>query len=68
MSYVEECAKHGQYHADYICGDCVEDLRAENARLGAALQRIATPKRPDGSYNLSREACERLAREALEAK
>lgn len=31
----------------------------------AALQKIAAPKRPDGTYNLSREACERIAREAL---
>ena len=27
MSYVEHCDKHGQYHADYICGDCHEALR-----------------------------------------
>lgn len=30
-----------------------------------ALLRIAASKRPDGTYNLSREACEQLARDAL---
>lgn len=33
--------------------------------LEEALQMIATPKRPDGTYNLCREACEQLARETL---
>lgn len=43
-------------------------LAVENARLREVLQLIATPKRPDGTYNRSREACEQLAREALEGK
>lgn len=30
-----------------------------------ALELIAAPKRPDGTYNRSREACEQLARETL---
>lgn len=30
-----------------------------------ALELIAAPKRPDGTYNRCREACERLAKEAL---
>lgn len=34
-------------------------------RLEAALEQIAMPPRPDGTYNLSREACEEIAREAL---
>ena len=42
------------------------ELLAYVARLEAALERIAAPKRPDGTYNLSREACEQVAREALE--
>lgn len=43
-------------------------LAVENARLREALQLIATPKRSDGTYNRSREACEQLARDALEGK
>lgn len=35
------------------------------ARLETALEKIAAPRRPDGTYNLDREACEKLAREAL---
>lgn len=35
------------------------------AELEAALQLIAAPKRPDGTYNRCREACERVAKEAL---
>lgn len=38
---------------------------ARALRYEAALERIAAPKRPDGTYNLSREACEQIAREAL---
>lgn len=44
------------------------ELQQENIRLREALELIATPKRPDGTYNRSREACEQLAREALEGK
>lgn len=32
----------------------------------AALTRIATPVRPDGTYNLDRRACELLAKDALQ--
>jgi hypothetical protein len=32
------------------------------------LELIAMPKRPDGTYNRSREACEQLAKEALNYK
>lgn len=34
-------------------------------RYEAALERIAVGKRSDGTYNLSREACEQIAKEAL---
>lgn len=44
----------------------IQYLLEENARLREALELIAMPKRPDGTYNRSREACEQLAREALE--
>lgn len=35
------------------------------AEAEAALHTIATPKRPDGTYNLGREACEAVAQRAL---
>ena len=37
----------------------------ERDALRDALERIATPKRADGTYNLCREACEALARQTL---
>ena len=39
MSYVDHCKKHGQYHGE-ICGECFEDLKAENTKLREALQSI----------------------------
>jgi len=41
------------------------ELVEENSRLRQALELIAAPKRPDGTYNRCREACEALARDAL---
>ena len=38
---------------------------ADRGTLRAALELIAAPMRPDGSYNRDREACGILAREAL---
>lgn len=40
-------------------------LLAKLARYEAALEKIAAPRRPDGTYNLGREACEQIARDAL---
>ena len=40
-------------------------LIARCEELEGVLMRIASPKRSDGTYNLSREACEQLAKEAL---
>lgn len=37
-----------------------------NNKYREALELIAAPKRTDGTYNRSREACEQLAREALD--
>lgn len=34
-------------------------------RYESALEKIAAGKRPDGTYNLSREACEQIAKEVL---
>lgn len=45
--------------------DEVKRRKLQVMELEIALQTIATPKRPDGTYNLCREACEQLAKEAL---
>jgi hypothetical protein len=59
-----QCVTH--HHA---C-DCREqrfrELEARCAEYEHALALIACGKRPDGTYNRGREACERLARETLE--
>lgn len=39
---------------------------ARAADLEGALRLVAAPKRPDGTYNRSREACEELARKVLD--
>ena len=40
-------------------------LELENGRLREALERIAAPARPDGSWTLGRETCALIARQAL---
>ena len=45
--------------------DAPSALIARCEELEGVLRRIAAPRRPDGTYNLSREACEQIAREAL---
>lgn len=35
-------------------------------RLLSTVERIAAGRRPDGTYNLSREACEQIAKDALQ--
>lgn len=62
MSYVEHCEKHGQYHADYICFDCVEDLKEENAKLRTALEKI---EYPGEKSVLTYDYVVKIAREAL---
>jgi hypothetical protein len=42
-----------------------QGLMAQVAQLRGALELIAMPKRSDGTYNRSREACEVLAASAL---
>jgi hypothetical protein len=37
-------------------------------QLESALELIAAPRRPDGTYNRSREVCEQLAHIALSSK
>jgi hypothetical protein len=64
-----------------VAGECIHEIRdaddwveigrREYVRLlecEAALERIAAPRRPDGTYNLSRAACEQIAKDALAAK
>lgn len=45
----------------------LDACQADAARYRQALELIAVPKRKDGTYNRCREACEVLAREALNA-
>jgi len=50
--------------------DVVQDITRLAVNLGeaiAALELIAAPRRPDGSYNRDRAACGSIAREALNA-
>lgn len=48
--------------------DEAEITRLNKALMEAivALNLIAAPKRPDGTYNRCREACEQVARDALD--
>ena len=41
------------------------ELKVENERLKGTLELIAVSKRPDGTYNRCREACEQIAKVAL---
>ena len=43
----------------------LNELKLVLAKYESALELIAAPKRPDGTYNRCREACEELAREVL---
>lgn len=47
--------------------DRIQQLEQRIAKAESALELIATPKRPDGTWNRDREACRVLAAEALEA-
>ena len=40
-------------------------LKAENARLREALELIAAPMRPDGTWNRDRKACQELAKAVI---
>lgn len=58
-------------YANYVCGQNLDlngvnhQLRAINARHHEALDLIAAPERPDGTYNRDRKACQQIARAAL---
>jgi hypothetical protein len=51
-----------------ISDDWLRHTRNEVARLRQALELIACPERPDGTYNRDRRACELLAKDALKAE
>ena len=64
----QEATYYGLVNPEPAFTTSVDERSALIARceeLEGALMRIATPKRPDGTYNLSREACEQIAKEAL---
>lgn len=45
--------------------DALRRLEAERDKLRAALELIAAPQREDGTWNRDREACRRVALDAL---
>lgn len=56
MSYVEYCAKHGEYKGDY-CGDCIEEMQEECSALRRdlasaikALEFYAAEENPIGKF------------------
>jgi hypothetical protein len=66
LEWQDEWAKSVLRNLENLLKDAERRVQ-ELEGLEPALQRIATPKRPDGTYNLGREACEQIARAALEA-
>lgn len=54
------------WRREALLEDTIRALRMRVYELEAALDTIAAPKRPDGTYNLCREACEQLAKKALQ--
>lgn len=54
---------HGEFTQEFLS---LEEHQAILKPLLEALELIAIPKRADGTYNRCREACEELARSALE--
>lgn len=46
--------------------ELIRSMQTRLADTEEVLKLIAAPKRPDGTYNRSREACEQLARECLD--
>lgn len=47
-------------------GKLLDKQRDRCVELEYALNQIASGPRPDGTYNISREVCQKVAREALE--
>ena len=44
----------------------IEALRAQVEQYRAALELIASPIRPDGTWNRDRAACQQIAQEAID--
>lgn len=57
--------KADAWHREALLQDQVKALKLQIMEMEIALETIATPKRPDGTYNYCREACEQIAKEAL---
>jgi hypothetical protein len=57
--------KADAWHREALLQDQVKALKLQVMEMEIALHTIATPKRPDGTYNMCREACEQIAKEAL---
>jgi hypothetical protein len=53
------------YSADQLHAYAAAVSAAENARLRGALELIAAPMRPDGTWNRERLACQQIAVAAL---
>ena len=65
---VERCAKNELADAIRI-GDLINDkyrLQMALDQCRAALELIASPIRPDGTWNRDRAACQQIAREAID--
>ena len=52
-------------HYTLLSNYVIQALQIRCEELEAALERIAAPQRPDGSWNFDREACRQIALEAL---
>lgn len=57
--------KADAWHREALLQDQIKTLKLQVMEMEIALETIATPKRPDGTYNYCREACEQVAKEAL---
>lgn len=72
----EDCKECRQLIVGDRCYECQCEIKDNEilhhmtriAKLEEVLRLIAAPKRADGTYNRCREACEQLARKALECE
>ena len=51
--------------AELVDKSAQEENMARQKLLRAALEIIAAPRRPDGTFNRDRNACQRIAKDAL---
>jgi len=69
MTYTDRCRIAEQCLPEAPYRSCLTRLHCEMLteieRLRSALELIAAPQRPDGTWNRDREECRRLACEAL---